>query len=73
MIWYNKKLTGFFFFQISKVEIIHRKEFEWYTRQVQVLKENVKDMLMASKKDTAEHIEFLYYYSWLSKKLNKKI
>ena len=37
---------------------ISLQEFEWYTRQVQVLKENVKDMLMASKKDTVEHIEF---------------
>ncbi|KAI9377281.1 hypothetical protein POPTR_019G044900v4 [Populus trichocarpa] len=34
-------------------------EFERYTRQVDVLKENVKDMLMASKKDTVEHIEFI--------------
>ncbi|KAG6737266.1 hypothetical protein POTOM_058780 [Populus tomentosa] len=34
-------------------------EFEWYTRQVEVLKENVKDTLMASKKDTVEHIEFI--------------
>ncbi|KAL9381983.1 hypothetical protein Peur_025018 [Populus x canadensis] len=34
-------------------------EFEWYTRQVEVLKGNVKDMLMASKKDPVEHIEFI--------------
>ncbi|KAL9344775.1 hypothetical protein Peur_062450 [Populus x canadensis] len=34
-------------------------EFERYTRQVDVLKGNVKDMLMASKKDTVEHIEFI--------------
>nr|XP_034909751.1 probable terpene synthase 6 [Populus alba]TKR66322.1 terpene synthase/cyclase family protein [Populus alba] len=34
-------------------------EFESYSRKVEVLKENVKDMLMASKKDTVEHIEFI--------------
>ena len=35
------------------------QEFESYSRKVEVLKENVKDMLMASKKDPAEHIEFI--------------
>ncbi|KAL9381692.1 hypothetical protein Peur_024727 [Populus x canadensis] len=34
-------------------------EFESYSRKVEVLKENVKDMLMASKKDPVEHIEFI--------------
>ncbi|KAJ6854544.1 hypothetical protein NC651_039468 [Populus alba x Populus x berolinensis] len=34
-------------------------EFESYSRKVEELKENVKDMLMASKKDTVEHIEFI--------------
>ncbi|KAL9381833.1 hypothetical protein Peur_024868 [Populus x canadensis] len=34
-------------------------EFESYSRQVEELKENVKDMLMASKRDPAEHIEFI--------------
>ncbi|KAG6737267.1 hypothetical protein POTOM_058781 [Populus tomentosa] len=37
-------------------------EFESYSRKVEVLKENVKDMLMASKKDTVEHIEFINLY-----------
>ncbi|KAJ6951560.1 hypothetical protein NC653_040873 [Populus alba x Populus x berolinensis] len=34
-------------------------EFESYSRQVEELKENVRDMLMASKKDPVEHIEFI--------------
>ncbi|KAJ6858029.1 hypothetical protein NC652_040539 [Populus alba x Populus x berolinensis] len=34
-------------------------EFESYSRKLEVLKENVKDMLMASKKDPVEHIEFI--------------
>ncbi|KAG6738343.1 hypothetical protein POTOM_057956 [Populus tomentosa] len=34
-------------------------EFESYSRQVEELKENVKDMLMASTKDPVEHIEFI--------------
>ncbi|KAI9377081.1 hypothetical protein POPTR_019G016400v4 [Populus trichocarpa] len=34
-------------------------EFKSYSRQAEELKENVKDMLMASKKDPVEHIEFI--------------
>ncbi|KAI9376903.1 hypothetical protein POPTR_019G023004v4 [Populus trichocarpa] len=34
-------------------------EFESYSRKVEVLKEDVKDMLTASKKDPVEHIEFV--------------
>ncbi|KAJ6349201.1 hypothetical protein OIU77_006730 [Salix suchowensis] len=34
-------------------------EFESYTRQVEELKENVKDMLMTSKADPVQNIEFI--------------
>ncbi|CAK7350865.1 unnamed protein product [Dovyalis caffra] len=36
-----------------------QKEFETYTREVDVLKDNTKDMLRASKNDPVENIQFI--------------